>query len=287
MNTAQELLDQAIAFKEQGQIADAIDYYHRVIKTDPGWATPHYNLGLLYKYQCNWQLSYKHNKIAVELDKDNEAAIWNFGIAATALHDWKTARTSWSKFGVKVEINDDEPDLDLGSVPVRLNPDTDGEVVWCNRIDPARTVIVNIPLAKSGHRFGDMVLNDGAPVGYRKRSDGSEVPVFNELQLLTKSTYKTYSVRAYINTKDDLNKLEKLCRNSGVEMEDWSTIMMLCKQCSEGTVHNDHDHDLQVDEGSGRYIGLAATNYEAVQQALADWRAITLCEHSALVLELE
>jgi hypothetical protein len=70
-------------------------------------------------------------------------------------------------------------------------------------------------------------------------------------------------------------------------MEDWSTVRMLCKQCSEGTAHTDHDHDLQVDEDSGRYIGLAATNHEAVQQALADWRAITLCEHSAIVLELE
>lgn len=286
-NSAQQLLKIAIAHEERGETADAIACYHRVIKADESWAVPHYNLGLLYKYQCNWHLSYEHNKIAVELDEDDKAAIWNLGIAATALHDWETARTSWSKFGVKVEINDEEPDLVLGAVPIRLNPDTDGEVVWCKRIDPARTVIENIPLGKSGHRFGDMLLNDGAAVGYRKLEDGTDVPVFNELQLLTKSAYKTFSVSAYINTVDDINKLGELCRNSGVEMEDWSTVRMLCKQCSEGTAHTDHDHDLQVDEDSGRYIGLAATNHQTVQQALADWRAITLCEHSAIVLELE
>jgi len=285
-SVAQDLLEQAIELKEEGKTEEAITVYHQAIEADKQWSVPHYNLGLLYKYQGEWQLSYNHNKIAVTLAPEDEATWWNLGIAATALFDWKTAREAWNHFDLNLEINDNELDLDLGNVPVRLNPDGEAEVVWCKRIDPARAIIYNVPLAESDRRFGDMVLNDGAAVGYRKGSNGEDVPVFNELQLLTRSSYSTYSVQAYTNLQEDIDKLNDLCNSAKVEFEDWSTIRILCKKCSEGTPHESHDHDLQGEPSSERLFGFASTSRDAVLQVLTDWRAITLCEHDQLKLEL-
>ena len=71
-------------------------------------------------------------------------------------------------------------------------------------------------------------------------------------------------------------------------MEDWSTIRYLCKQCSEGIAHNDHDEDYEERETpSERYIGFASFNEFELAQVLADWSVITLCEYSEVVLELE
>jgi len=283
----QDLLEQAIALAEQNKQEEAINLYLQAITAAPEWATPHYNLGLHYKYEGNWQLSYQHNKRAVELDTESDAAWWNLGIAATVLEDWYTARTAWTKFGLKLEVNDEEPAMDLRNIPVRLNPDDAGEVVWCKRIDPARAIILNIPLATSGHRFGDMVLNDGAPVGTRI-SNGVEYSVLNELKLLKPSEYKTYSVTIYTSTQSDIDKLEELCEVAEIEMEDWSTIRYLCKQCSEGVAHNDHDQDIEERETpSERYIGFAIINKSELVQVLADWSVITLGEYAEVVLELE
>ena len=154
------------------------------------------------------------------------------------------------------------------------------------RIDPARAVIDNIPLSSCGHRYGDMVLNDGAPVGVRI-SDGKEYPVFNELQLLEKSKYSTYSITVYTNAQNHVDKLIELCKSANVEVEDWSAIRILCKQCSEGIPHEYHDDKLKESLQESRYIGFASLSKQAILNALSNWRSIFLCEHSELILELE
>jgi tetratricopeptide (TPR) repeat protein len=284
--SAEQLLQQAIDLEEQGHTEEAISIYHKAIKAAPDWATPYYNLGLIYKYRGEWQLSYANNLKALAIDADNEAARWNIGIAATALSDWRTARESWNHFGLKLDVNDDEPNLNLSRAPVRLNPDDDGEVVWCTRIDPARAIIENIPFPSSGYRYGDIVLNDGAPVGSRM-SNGIEYPVFNELQLLRKSNYSTYSITVYTNQQQPIDKLWEQCEIENVQVEDWSTVRLLCRQCSEGTPHEHHDDELKEAHKNERYIGFACTNEQEILNILTSWRAISLCDHSELVLELE
>jgi len=280
-----QLLQQAIAFEENGDTEQAITIYNRIVDIFPDWSIPRYNLGLLYKYQNNWRLSFVHNKKATDLSPDDEAGWWNLGIAATALQDWRIARQAWNHFGLNLEITNEEPILNLSRAPVRLDPDNKAEVVWCTRIDPARAIIDSIPLASFGHRYGDIVLNDGAPVGHRI-SDGKEYPVFNELQLLNKSKYSTYSITAYTNDQGDIDKLIELCAGSNVKVEDWSTLRILCKQCSEGTPHEQHDHDLKNSTVNNRYIGFASIAKDSLQKVLDSWRAISLCEHSEITLEL-
>ncbi|WP_342644706.1 hypothetical protein [Mucilaginibacter sp. CSA2-8R] len=285
--SAQDLVKQEIAPEEQDGQNDALSSYLQAIIDAPESATAHYNLALHYKYKGNWQLSYQHNKKAAELDAESEATWWNLGIAATALKDWRMAKTAWIKCGLSLEVNDSEPSMNIGNTPIRLNPDGAAEVVWCKRIDPARAVILNIPFAASGRRYGDLVLNDGAPVGTRI-SNGVEYPVLNELQLLSASQYHTYSATIYTGTQTDIDQLDELCQAAEIEMEDWSTIRYLCKQCSEGVPHEHHDQDIQEREApSERYIGFAATNKTALIRVLSSWSVITLCEYSDVVLELE
>jgi hypothetical protein len=61
------------------------------------------------------------------------------------------------------------------------------EVVWSERICPVRSRIVNIPTGATGFRHGDIVLHDGAPVGYRSNSYGKQRPVFSVLELFDPS----------------------------------------------------------------------------------------------------
>lgn len=205
----QQQLGKAMALSDEGRTVEAIKLYEGIIAQSPDWSVPYYNLGLIYKYSCQWQQSYDCNKQAAALNPEDEAAWWNLGIAATALLDWKTARQAWNHFGLNLEETEEELQMDLGRTPVRVDVDGEAEVVWATRICPARAVIENIPFGESGRRYQDIVLNDGAPVGYRV-VDGYEYPVFNELQLIQASGYKTYSVTVHTAVQDDIDHLAEL-----------------------------------------------------------------------------
>ena len=283
---AEQLLEQAGLLSDDGNKTEAIAIYEQVIQIAPGWSVPYYNLGLLYKYECEWEKSFHYNQKAVELAPDDESPWWNLGIAATALKKWRTARRAWNFFGLNYELTDDDPAGLISRSPVRLEPDGEAEVVWCRRIDPARAIIENIPLPVSGHRLGDMILNDGAPVGHRI-NEGKEYPVFNELQLLLPSNLHTWSIRVKNCKQKHIDKLLKLCEDAGVEAEDWSTVKWLCKKCSEGTPHEHHDEDLKVEDPAERYIGFASEHKKPIETVLMKWRVLTFRNHSKLTLELE
>lgn len=285
-NFHQSLLDNAIELDHNGNTNEAIALYQQIITLSPDWATPYYNLGLIYKYRCEWEQSFNYNQKAAALNQEDEAAWWNIGIASTALNNWETARKSWNFFGLNLEINQDELIMDLGKTPVRLNPDNNPEVIWAKRIDPARTIIISVPLPESNHRYNDLLLNDGAPVGSRI-SDGIEYAVFNELQLLKPSFYKTFSIFAETNNQDHINILAELCDRAEIGMEDWSTIRLLCKQCSEGTPHEQHDHVYKFSSDQARSIGLAATNIAVIEKILQEWYNLAAVEYTNPVLELE
>ena len=185
--------EEAIKLQQRGQIAEAVKYYQKATKLWPAWATPWYNLGLLRKELRNWQESLRCNQKAVALDPSEQDAWWNLGIAATALGDWAEARRAWKEFGIEIPEGEGPIEMEIGLTPIRINPYEESEVVWCRRIDPARAIIDCVPLPQSEHRYGDLLLHDGAPNGHRK-VDGKEVPVFDELQLLTASEFGTFEV---------------------------------------------------------------------------------------------
>jgi hypothetical protein len=258
-----------------GKDQDAIKYYRKAIASDPEWSAPRYNLGLLHKYRGEWSESYACNAAALRLAPDDEATLWNTGIAATALGLWDEARSAWLSYGIEVPAGSGPLEMELGSVPIRINPDGDGEVVWCRRIDPARAIIMSIPLAESGRACGDLLLHDGAAVGYRMLGE-QEVPVFNELALLTRSTMFTFGVEIKIGSKEDLEDLERRCSDEQCCLEDWTTSLhVICRACSEGRPHEHGPDDQPVEAPNDgfHHIGLAADSVEKAERAVSTWLA--------------
>lgn len=276
MENLNELLELALDAYRNGDEEKAIGLYKAILSKKEDWAIIHYNLGLIYKYRKDWNNSFAHNLRAIELAPDDEAAQWNLGIAATMTQDWKTARQCWNFFGLGYEINAEDPAGNVGVAPIRINADANAEVVWATRIDPARAVLNNIPFPESAHRFGDVVLNDGAPNGYRTWN-GQEYAVFDELEHLSKSDLRTFSIRCDLGKGGDLGWLETKCEGAGIKVENWTkSVRMLCKQCSEGRPHELHDRDLEpTKDKAGQLIAFAADSEEKLLRTLREWSSET------------
>ncbi|QQS48234.1 MAG: tetratricopeptide repeat protein [Acidobacteriota bacterium] len=258
----------AIELEESGNRPEAIRLYRKAIDSDASWSTPWYNLGLLYKRQGQWSESFDCNLKAVALNPSDEDAWWNLGIAATALENWPEARRAWRACGIPLDEEDGPIELNFGLTPVRLNPD--GEVVWCDRIDPARAVIRSIPLPESGHHYGDLLLHDGEPRGYRVLG-GVELPVFNELQILRRSDYGTFEIHLNCPDEFETGELIDFLDGSGMPAEEWSSgIRSICRACSEGLPPDAaHTHPPEPD-GSIR-IGIAAKSESELRRAMSEW----------------
>ena len=235
---------------------------------------PFYNAGLIHKYAGSWELSLHQNQHAVERDTSDTDAWWNLGIAATALGRWDVARRAWRSAGIEVPDGTGPIDFPCGRTPVRLNPATDGEVVWCDRLDPVRALIRNIPLPESGFRFHDIVLHDGAANGYRKLGD-RECPVFDCLSLLEPSAFATYVARIQPGDPSTwetaMNLLSDNALDREMAAEDWtSSVALICQECSTGRPHEEHHHVRTVHEGPHR-VAIAAPGEHDARTLVAEW----------------
>jgi tetratricopeptide repeat protein len=266
--------ENAVKLQQRGLIAEAVMYYQKSIKLWPAWAAPWFNLGLLRKEQRNWRESLRCNQKAVELDPSEQEAWWNLGVAATAIGDWAEARRAWKGFGIEVPDGEGPIEMEIGLTPVRINsygPYDEAEVVWCRRIDPARAIIACVPLPQSDHRFGDLLLHDGAPNGFRKVDD-KEVPVFDELQLLAASGYGTFEVIISGVGPEDVASLSDLASERGLAAEDWSSnLRMICRDCGDGAIAGEHMRD--IDQTDYRRIGFAAVSEIQTREILRKWLA--------------
>ena len=178
-----KLHNQAYLAFDAGDLQTAADKFAELAKVHPDNAQYRYMLGLAAKYRMDWALSLQANLAAIACAPEfDEAAHWNAAIAATALHDWQTARQLWAACGIPLPEGEGEIETDFGTAVLRLNPWADGECVYARRIDPCRSRIVNVPLPESGYRMGDIVLHDGASTGRRADGQGGEVLVFNALE---------------------------------------------------------------------------------------------------------
>jgi tetratricopeptide (TPR) repeat protein len=287
---AHVLNERARAADHDGRWDDAEALYREAIDLDPVWAIPWYNLGLVYKRQRRWDESLVCNRQAVRLDERDQAANWNLGIAATAVGEWRIARDAWQRVGLRFpDDSEGFVDLRLGAVPVRVNPQTAPEVVWCRRLDPARARILNVPLPQSERRYGDLVLHDGAPVGERV-VDGMAVPMFEEIALLQPSSYATFTVTVAAPAAEAMAQLTTLLASHEAVAEDWSqSVSTLCTTCSDDAeavaagharvvTRGDAQPRLQGERAAGsaavRGFGIAATDGDRVRAALAEWRVI-------------
>jgi hypothetical protein len=275
---ATNLHNAGVQCSETGNEDRAIENYNKALALDPKRGDTLYNLGLIYKYRGEWRESFDLHARAREVQPSDEATLWNLAIAATALRDWAVAREVWRTLDISTDPGEGPIEGDFGSTPVRVN--TDGaanravEVVWSKGLCPVRSRILNIPTGATGFRFGDIVLHDGAPVGYRLNSHGEERPVFNVLELFEPSLFGTYEASVEVKAAEDMQELERLCEAVGIEIEDWTaSLKSLCRACSEGKPHEGHDQELKEKLlwSSERRIGLAALDLESLKDVLGAW----------------
>jgi hypothetical protein len=269
---ARRLLQKGNYLLDQGQEDEALAVFLKSIALNPQRAAAYYNIGLIYKYRNQWPAALEYNQKAHLLDPADDAACWNTAIAATALRQWDVARACWQQQGMRLTGETGPIEMDFGPTPVRLNPEGNGEVVWTRRLCPVRARIENIPFAESGFRFGDIVLHDGAAVGYRE-SDGREYPVFNVLELFEASQHETWIATVEPGQDQDLSQLSALFEATEHEFEDWSrNTRTVCRQCSEGRPHERHDHDLPPALSNERRLGVAIYAQQDILPLFQTWQ---------------
>jgi tetratricopeptide (TPR) repeat protein len=244
--------------------------YELAIRADKTWSVPWYNLGLHCKNTGHWRESLQYNQRALALNTEDQAAWWNLGIAATALKDWNEARRAWKACGIALNDGDGEVLMPAVSACVRLDPEGRGEVVWGLRLDPARIVVMNVPLPESGYRFHDIILNDGASNGVRQDGRGDEVPVFDQLSLWKVSEYSTFAARLQVSNPTAEENLTKIGDENEIGIEDWSTVRMICSSCSRGNP-GPHDCKAKPLEDGTRRFGFGAKTRGDLLRVLGTW----------------
>ena len=287
---AEALHSAGVACSKTGNEEGAIENYTKALALDPKRGDTLYNLGLIYKYRGAWAESFDFNARARQIQPTDEATLWNLGIAATALRDWRTAREVWRTLQIITEDGEGPIVGDLGHTPVRVNAesleDRPIEVVWSERLCPVRSRLINIPTGATRFRFEDIVLHDGAAVGYRLNAYGKERPVFNVLEMYEPSRFGTYEAVIEAESAESLQQLERACESAGIKIEDWTAnIRNLCKACSEGRPHEGHDRELKepIAWNAKRQVGFAALDREPLTSVLAAWAA----KPGRMVLDME
>ena len=277
MNHGQEDLEhvhnRAYAAVDNGDLETAARDFATLLQHHPDNPFYHYMRGLAGKYQMDWSSSLQHNLQAIALSEEfSQAQHWNAAIAASALGDWKTARGLWSACNIPLPEGDGPIEGDFGVAAVRLNPWQGAETVFMRRIDPVRARLLNVPLPESGHRFGDIVLHDGAPTG--SRFDGErEVHVFNQLDRLVPSEFQTFVVFVHADSAADLEALLQASAPGIGYAEDWTrSIRHYCMRCSYGAPHRHADgNQPDVEWQAERNLGIAAQSRKSVEKLLKDW----------------
>ena len=268
---AEELNRIGNELKDAGRWTDAEASYRHAVMASPDWPPPWFNLGLLFKLSRRWEDSAICSERATELDPDDEGAWWNLGIAATALGDWPRARRAWRGCGIDVPEGDGPPILDYGPIPIRLQPEGPAEVVWCDRIDPARAVVRSVPLPASGYHELDVLLHDGEPRGYRVRG-GRQLPVFDALEILERSDRETFEASVVAADQREIDALQAVAESLGLTIEDWTaTVRPLCRRCSEGVPHDVHDDPALPPWEEHRRVGVSASGRHEAGLLLARW----------------
>jgi len=275
---ADALHEEGMKKSDAGDEDGALALYLEALALDHNRPNTLYNVGLAYKYRRDWEKSLRYNLQSLELRADSEATNWNAGIAATALGRWDVARAAWKRLGMEMPEGDGPIDANFGYTPVRLNgfEETDDavEVVWAYRRSPVTAAIDNIPTPAARYRFGDLVLHDGAATGRRDDGQGNDCPVFNVFQLLEPSKYITHDVVLMAPDAAAIDSLRQACEEAEVAFEDWTTMRVICKACSEGREHDQHE---LIQPGEtwevARRVGIAALDTAIVEGVLEDWCA--------------
>ena len=268
-----ELYEAALQYELNDDPYHAVKLYKKVIRIAPEWAPPYVCLGHFYKKRWEWKPALHYNKKAVALAPTDRECLWNMGIAATALNRPRIARRVWKKFGL---VNKKFPLSCL-----RISYDKQFEILLIQVDSPASATILNVPHPKSDYQYKDRVLFDKDITGYTI-SNGRRVPVYDELGLLKRSTYFTYSCILPDATPDDTDKLALLCQDYGLGFEVWSNSSRSFTVTNSDKPAEYYDGNIFQKDTPGALVAIASRTEDAVVKVLDAWKIITLKNYEEL-----
>lgn len=279
-DAAEQLYRLVVEYDRRGDVYNAVKLCKRLARLAPDWSVPFAFLSRTYRSRMEWKPTFHYCLKAVEHNNFDENLWETLGIAATALGEWETARYAWNQLGFHFKPSAEALHLDLGLVPVRLNPTTQPEIVAARRIDPVRARIESIPQPSSGRRYKDLILveNKQNPIG-NFYLQNKKLPIHNELQLLKSSNWFTYSVLLHTSSQADVDTLANLCLSANLGFDNWSNATRFFQPNIHRSVAEYFDQAIfGKQEREVFLIAMAAKQLREVEAVLESWRVITLQE---------
>ena len=284
-NNIQLLFEEALAYDRDGDVYNAVKLYKKLVKLAPDWSLPYHFLSLFYRQRNEWKPSFHYSQKAIETNPEDKTAWHILATSATALQRWQTARKAWNELGFEFRKTNKILNLDLGLIPVCINPKTKPEIVWARQIDPARAQIESIPQPASGRRYKETILIDNQPIAHRNLR-GKRVPVFEELESVRLSSYDTYAVILETDAKNSVDILDKLCQDAEIGFDNWSKATRQFWLRNEELLPEFFGAEIfSKASGSRNYqlIAFASKSYFEVKEVLYAWKIITLQSYRDLV----
>lgn len=264
------MYEAARRYEEENDLYHAIKLYKRILKEGISWADPYLRLGHIYKYRQEWKPALYYNKKAIALSVKEREAWWNVGIAATALNKRRLAQSIWTKFGLS-------PKEYKGPVSTRRQFNNGYEIMWAQRICPARAVIKNIPHPGSDRKYNDIVLLDQNIQGHH-RAGYLRLPIYDELGVYKTSNYSTFSCLLHDATKEDVMNLHKLCLSAGLGFEVWANA---ARAYTPSTMTEQPEYyAFDLPSQAELLVAIAAKLKKHVLETLNNWKLISLKSYS-------
>lgn len=279
---AEQLYRQMVDYDRGGDVYNAVKVGRRLARLMPDWSAPFAYLGGIYKSRKEWKPVLHYCNKALDHNPLDDTVWNNLALAATALQEWDTARRAWNQLGFSFKDSEETLELDLGMVPARLNPKTKPEVIEARRIDPARAYIESIPQPSSERRYKDLILLDTQPQG-SYFLNGKNLKVYEELQVLKSSSFKSFAVILHTSSLKDIGTLAALCLQKDLGFDNWSNAVRFLQPGLHQKISDYFEPsifgNLQRDEF---LVAIASRQPKEVVAVLKDWEVITLRSFSGL-----
>lgn len=270
---AQLLFRTAYQYEQLGDVYHAVKLYRKAIKVAPRFAAPYFQLCKIYKHRKEWKPTLHYGLKTLECS-DHYPSVWNFvAAAATALGKSKVLVRALP-YLAKAALQNRKV------IPVQISHGSFKEIVWAKPLHPLKARIISIPHPNSRRRFGEIILHDWHPIGYRVIKN-KRYPLFEELERLKTSHFHTFSVLLHDSSEQQIQQLEQLCSDAGIGFEVWSN-MNFNQINTQSKQPEYYDQIIATPEQAYTLIALAAKERETVDELLNTWRIITLAEYSQL-----
>lgn len=205
--------------------AEAQEAFGRALALDPENGHWWFDAGLLHKWRGRFDEGLSANLRARAYLGETRAVQWNIAICATAVGKGDVATAAWKQLGVPVTLAPTRMPYVEGLPPVQLRVISRGagiaprasfpdhargfEVVWVAPLSPCHGVVASPTFRDAPIDYGDLVLWDGAPVGFGGTDENPKVPRFPLLEILRRGGERKLRFVALTDPPDRIDLLER------------------------------------------------------------------------------